>query len=284
MSYSTGFGALKDAVDKSRGVSDGPPTTFYTWKDGESRIVRFVSDEPVTIGFHSWFRCPDGKRRDFACGNQLQGDARHDCPICKMTYTDEKTGKEKNYWPSTQSIGLAIEREPILERGRMVGAKDKIREEPVTFKMGDEELSFSDLPHLGMMKQSIGNFWDQLAGYYARFGTIMDRDYEITRRGEKTDTKYTIVALEPEDDLRVMDGKFTDVEKTRELIQTRYEKSIAAHSSPVEYIERMGNAKRYESLLSEKPDSSESDGESSNKEESAAMSSFEQRLKAFGKK
>lgn len=287
MSYSTGFGAVKAAVESSRG-SDGPSTNLITWKDGETRILRFISDEPVTMGFHSWFRCPDGKRRDFACANDLVGEAKHDCPICKMTYVDEKTGKTKNFWPSTQSLGLVVDREPVLDRGRMVFVRDKIREESITIKKNGEEKTYTDVPEIGMIKQSIGNFWNDLAAYYARYGTIVDRDYEITRRGSKTDTKYTIVPVEVDEELRVLDGKFTDIEKTRELIANRYKDAVDSHPSVIEYIERMGNKKRYDSLLNAAPseESSESEEAATSTSESSdsEMSSFEARLKSFGSK
>src|SRR5690606_31872427 len=102
------------------------------------------------------------------CGNQLQGDAQHDCLICKMTYTD-KNGETKNMRPSTQSVGLAVIRQDIVENGRVVGIEDYTHQDDVKFTLtvGEEkqEVNLKGSPYLAIVKQSPGNFWDSLTGY-----------------------------------------------------------------------------------------------------------------------
>jgi hypothetical protein len=54
----------------------------------------------------------------------------------------------------------------------------------------------------GIVRQAYRNFWHMLSDLGMRYGTLCDRDYEIKRTGERLDTKYSIIPLEPDPDLK----------------------------------------------------------------------------------
>ena len=59
---------------------------------------------------------------------------------------------------------------------------------------------------LGIVKQAQQNFWTHLVAASNRYGgTICNRDYEISREGTGFDTKYHIIPIDPDPDLKDLD-------------------------------------------------------------------------------
>ena len=87
------------------------------------------------------------------------------------------------------------------------------------------------VPVVGILHQAPRNFWAG-AGIYDAFekrGTLLDRDYTITRRGAKLDTTYTAYAEDvSEMDLSKFDEFKPDLEEllTRQASKQYYDKFL----------------------------------------------------------
>lgn len=219
-----GMGAAQQAGER-KGVGSGEFLPMIYWKDDREKdgkdfkkIVRFLTDDVITCKIYGFVKGgANGKGRDFIDPDSLLDE--NGKPIF------EELAGEKDYFrtngiklptykgdlkdakdiASEQTIGLAVLREEYTVEGERNGKtiripkmRDKI--EKREWEKDGEKKSEEGIV-VGVVKQSYKNFWSQLAGYYNRYGTICDRDYEITRKGNGTDTSYSIIRLDAADDL-----------------------------------------------------------------------------------
>lgn len=242
--YDSGFDAItrvvKEQNERRAQFSAGfKGLSHWGWKaeqeDGDAKIARMLSNRPVVIKMHNMFKCPDGKRRDFICANALKGGKAWDCPICKIKYADGKSP-----WPSEQGLMLAAYREEKPKEGGGLEVVDWFRRnedgssQELVIKIGDVEHKDKDVPWIGLIKQSVGNFWSGFNAYYARYGSVVDRDYQITRSGSKQQPNYVAIPLDPIEGL-----------KTEEEVRARYAVALKHHMSLVDYIESYGSESYY---------------------------------------
>ena len=211
-----GMGAAQQAGErKAAGSGDYLPMIF--WKDdraGEGkqykRIVRFLSDDVITCGLYEFVKGgPDGKGRDFIAPGTLVDDQGK--PLFEELIGEKDYFLENNVMLPTykgdlkpakdrvaeRTLGLVILREEVMvdRNGRKVpDVRDLIEKRKWTDKENNEHEE--EGPVFGVVKQGYKNFWSTLAGYYNKFGTICDRDYEITRKGNDKDTTYSIIRLD----------------------------------------------------------------------------------------
>lgn len=255
--YSQGFGAVAEAAAKARSFS-GPQSQMFGWKDKDQKFIRLLSDDVITIGFHNYVVGVNGKKLDYVCAAQLAGDKKRACLICDtFTYKNDE-GEVKPMRPTNQTVGLAVFRKlQPKASGRGQELVDGLHKEPLKLMIDDKEQEFSGVPWIGVVKQSIGNFWSNFDAYFARYGTTIDRDYEVTRRGSgggQSGTKYTVIPYDVDETLRVRDADGeTDIEATKKLLDERYEAAMKFHPSLIEWVERMGSESRYEANLVGKP-------------------------------
>lgn len=247
--YSSGYEAVAAAIENAKQRTSGPRSSYITWSDKEKKLVRLLSDQVITIGFHSFTVCVDGKKRDFVCAAQLAGDKQRPCLICDTHTWRDKEGNTRKVQPWGQTVGLAVVRKEEIKDGQAF-VRDLYHKDALELEVDGKMQKFENVPFIGVIKQSHGNFWSNLNAYYARYGTTVDRDYEITRSGGDTGTKYTIIPLDVDENLRVAlpTGK-TDVEATRKLVLETYAPAMQFHPTLVEWIERMGSVERYNAHL-----------------------------------
>ena len=273
-----GFGAVEQAVQRAKERSSGSDSQFnvFTWKDGDKITLRFLDDLPYVVAFHEFTTCKDGKKRDFICPANLdpsEGFTQAECPICKSyTYTNRK-GDVVPVYPSERTVGWAVQREVILQSGRVQEIVDKLYD----VEVGGET---KKLPWVGLVKQSNSNFWEYLMSFFARNGTITDRDYEITRSGKRSDTKYQPIPWDQKDgDI----GDQTDIDK-------RYEEAKKVVTSPKEYIQRLSSLEYINSMIldhwhdeasGESRQTPSSQTSSPPEEEKTEFSSLSERLKSY---
>lgn len=253
MSIRSGFGAIQEAVDKQdrQQGPQGQSVNFISWDGKESasrnkKIVRFVNSEPTVIGMYSFVRCKDGKNRNFPNTEELASP--HEDLIGKTLTRTLKDGKEIPLKPTDQGLALAVVRKEIRNPdGPGVTYEDSLVDIEVDDSEKLEKIKqlaeeghvtlegnvVKQVPEVGLIQQSIGNFWKTLSGYYARYGTISDRDYEISRNGAGLDTSYTIIPADPVEDL-----------KTEDQVHQRYAVSLFLHPEIGEWLERLGNKER----------------------------------------
>lgn len=279
MAVKKGFAAVTEAIEKSGQGQGGSAVNIFGW-DGEKRpqenrkILRFLDDEPLVVRFYSFILCKDGNKRDFPHTEDLPENPRPDWIGANIKVKDDKSGEMKAPYPSNSSVGWAVEREEErVGRGQFVFTDmvhDVIVEDEdllekaialIKEKGFDNEVEgnvIKNVPVVGLVKQALRNFWEPVTAYYSRYGTITDRDYEISRSGKSLQTKYTIVPTDPDPDLT-----------EQEQVDDRYELAKLLHPTPTEWIERMGSEDRFKYHLM----SSEGDGDvSQEKGESKAPS------------
>lgn len=192
----TGLKALKESIDRSkaRAAGGGSPNgalKYYTWKnDGDKFLIRFLTDDVITTDFYEWVVGKDGKAtRDF-----IKNETGED-------WVQKYNGQSRDYKTKTLgpararelTVGMAVMREEYSKDGKQA-IRDKIEKVEVD---GTEY----DARYFGIVKQSHRNFWKNVMVYYNRFGTICDRDFEVTRNGAGKDTDYSFFALDPVPDL-----------------------------------------------------------------------------------
>lgn len=214
MAFRRGAEAAKEA---SKGAAFDR-TKFFGIEDKEKIVVRFLTDaniDPATIdaehpeGYGAWITVqqhqmvttkarPDDYPKDSKWPERMgavcrkdPGIAADDCYICDFLVDGKKLKK-----PSGRTWAWACIREEVVEDGKLQGYKDKTRE--VTRKKPDSEET-ETIVEKDVVVVNMGwkNFFSILSGYAGHYGTVLDRDYVITRDGDDTSTTYSIIGLDP---------------------------------------------------------------------------------------
>ena len=193
----TGMGAVKESVERAKNQSfDAGYLNFFGWKDGEKKIIRFLTDDVITVDWYDFVVKADGKDAgSFPVGTQV-GWEKDYVPIYGGKVKEE--GLLVPAKAREKTVGVAVLRKEVTvdQEGRQIqSVADNFEEIEVDSKKYDSRF-------FGVISQSYRNFWAPLVGYFGRYGTLCDRDYEITRVGKGTDTTYTIIPCDPIDGLR----------------------------------------------------------------------------------
>lgn len=196
----TGLQSLQQTIENAKGRGGdftGGSLTYFSWKDKDRKVVRFLTDDVITAEFHEFIITNDGKTKSFLV-DPAKGDfvAKYQSPVPGIGWRmDYKTKAPAELKPTTKTVGLAVLRDRVPRAG---GGFD------VVDVMGDVEFKGEKFPArtFGLITQSHGNFWKSLIGYFGLYGTLMDRDYLIERKGGGVDTEYVIVPLDPVEELK----------------------------------------------------------------------------------
>lgn len=197
----TGMQAMQEAIKEGKATAaanlGGGFYNYFNWKNGDRKIVRFLTDDVITAEFAEWIFTNDGKTKNFLI-DPAKGDL-----LAKHASANPGLGWRRN--PKTQQL------EERVLRKLSVGAA-VLRDEVPDGKGGttvidhtyDIDVGGTNYPArwFGVVQQSHSNFWHQISGFFNRYSTITDRDYEISRSGTQFETKYQIVPLDPDEDLR----------------------------------------------------------------------------------
>lgn len=103
---------------------------------------------------------------------------------------------------------LGIEREQVIQDGKVVGMRDKTREvldldekgEPILLKQDGDNKEYKKkvVPAWVVLNFGWKNFFNALNGQAGFRGTALDRDYLIERSGTKNnDTTYAFIGMDP---------------------------------------------------------------------------------------
>ena len=209
MAYAVGLQAVKSAINEGKArAAAGPGGNFstkldyFSWKDGDSKIVRFLTDDLIVAPFVDRIICTNGKTMDFLIDpdnnlvKKYGGKAK-----------DFKTGELVEPKQIRRGVGVAVLRdEKPLPGQTYPGGGQKTEVVDYTY---NKDVGGTQFPArwFGIIKQAPGNFWETLVmGISERYGTICDRDYVIKRLGGGLDTKYSFTPLDPVDELRDLDA------------------------------------------------------------------------------
>lgn len=224
--FRTGAEAAQAAA-KSGGFAK---TQFFQLEDGKSAILRFITDAFVDPNFphvEAWItvdqhqRIPTKEKPD-NWGNSkwpeyMSAVCRYDeafigmysdCYIC-----DHIVGNNGIKKPSARTWALACLREDVIGdgsealggeamKGKVVGRRDVTREVTIPAreaKDGKPAQAEETRTEKAVVVVNMGwkNFFSTLEGYASHYGTVLDRDYKITRKGAGMDTDYNIIPLDP---------------------------------------------------------------------------------------
>lgn len=218
----TGFAAAKEAMEKaasSGGGNFGRRLGYFNLKDGESIVVRFLSDEPLTVDFYEYVFDTKGKPQNFVVATDLHAD---DPAWTGEDWVKKYNGRSKDKgltgeWcepkARERTVGIAVvrEEEPREDGAGKVGLRYRDKLTTVKAKDGKDEPE-QEFParEFLVVKQAYKNFWSQLIAYFDEYETICDRDYKITRNGSKTETTYAIVPKkeDPDFDLKELQARY----------------------------------------------------------------------------
>lgn len=202
----TGFGAIREALDagKTRPTGGGdysPRLSYISWKAGDTKILRFLDNDPIVAEMHDFISTNDGRTRSF-----LIDPAKEDY-VAKYASPEPGLGWRVDWLtkdlverkPRKIGIGVAVLRDEVPAGGGHTKVVDAMRDVEVNGK------TYSGRT-FGVIQQSLRNFWAQLQAFEGRYGTMCDRDYLIERKGDGFDTEYHFIPLDPIDELRDLES------------------------------------------------------------------------------
>lgn len=216
---------------KSSGGGFGDRVPFFSMKDGEKVLVRFLSDyvpHPDNPRMIAWITAdhhnqvptkakPDdykGTKWPKFMGAVCRGDKAFalrytDCPICSGAIVAEDGKPLKR--AASRTWALVVLREEVREGGKIVGVRTLMRD--VTDKDGNK---IGQTPDIQKLNMGWDNFFAGLSGLGQRYGTLLNRDIELIRMGGGTDTKYVPAPL---DVVKREDGSTFDLREESELLK-----------------------------------------------------------------
>ena len=172
MPFRRGIDKVQESAE--RGSAFGGGRRYFKWDPGETKIIRFLleGDEIVLTALHEFVQCVDNTKRSFVCRREIG----EECELC--TNPDVKR-REVAY-------SIAVWREAVKTEGKTV------------FRTKTEEIEVDEngkkvkkvVPWVGILQQAPRNFWSWFWSAYDREGTLLNRDYSITRNGQGMETTY----------------------------------------------------------------------------------------------
>jgi len=204
----TGFDHVDKAISDAKARANqgfSGRLNYFTWKDGESIVLRFLTDEVLTVAFYEMVVDNQGKFKDFIVAPDLYADEpgwTGEDWVLKYggkVHENGLSGPLIQPSPRIRSVGVAVLRE---EAPREVDGKTVMAYQDHLY---EHNVSGDDFPArwFGIVKQSHQLFWNQMSGYHHEYGTICDRDFKVQRVGEKLDTTYRIVPLREDPDFEI---------------------------------------------------------------------------------
>lgn len=197
MAFKSGIAAMRQAIERSNapsgGAFGGANLSYISWKGGEKKIIRFLTDDFMAAQMYDFILDNTGKTKNFLVDDDDPGRLRrYMSPTPGVGWKKSfKTGGLEEPKPSEKGIIVAVLREEVCDANGRSVVRDVITDrevDGVTLKSRT----------FGVIIQSLSNFWTTLASScYDRFGTLTDRDYEIARDGEGLKTVYPVIPLPP---------------------------------------------------------------------------------------
>lgn len=247
LAFNRGGKTARDAAQNA--MANFRRTRYLTLKPDESVFLRLIDDgdEWISIEQHNFIKTK-GAPKDWksdsgkswpASMNAVCRYARNretneyifpefaedGCFICD-NMTNEKGNKERPKW---RLWVRAVVREEVFgtqamadeghitskQIGQFVGFRDKMIE---VEEDGDKKL----VPEVVILNYGM-NFFESFLNYFESEGTVLDRDFKVTRTGEKLETKYGVVAATPmESYLRDDEGEWVRDPETQDRVKVRY--------------------------------------------------------------
>jgi hypothetical protein len=212
-------GTAAEQAEKEASVSSSGrrgPDYFGLKDDGDSAVVRLLTDHDdwIWVNQHSFVPTKPGPKDAEKWPKNMTSVCRYDKAFgghYQDCYIDD--GKLKNSFgkPATarpRVWALAIEREIVrgdgsealggpAKQGVVVGIRDKIDEVDELGSDGKPTGNKLKYPRILVINQPMKGFFAHFKALHGLYGTVVDRDFSVTRSGTGTDTEYKIVPIDP---------------------------------------------------------------------------------------
>lgn len=205
MAFERGADAVTKAVEQQAGQF-GRRLSFFTWKDGDKKFLRFLEDDLPLVG-------------EFAQAIQTNHEKIQTMDFLidpdGTNWVEKYHGRQREWGtanliaPKLRSlgVGIAVLREEVSDPDN--AGRTKIVDATTTYEADGKK--FNGLTY-GVVKLPLSTFWKKLTGMQRRYGTLCDRDYEIVRRGGDKTTDYEVTPID----------SLTDELRDPELVRERY--------------------------------------------------------------
>lgn len=189
--YDTGLAALQQAISSSKGGGNGSRLNYITWKENETKVVRFLTDEVISAQFAERVQCNNGKTQDFMI-NPDKGDF-----VAK--YGGQAFNRDTHMYgpPRLGKKGCAVAVLRMEYPDPANPGRSRVADAPQTTEANGQ--SFNGR-FFGVIKQGLQNFWHPVLGAAERYSTLIDRDWAIKRIGGDKNTIYIPTPLSPDGD------------------------------------------------------------------------------------
>jgi len=239
-SFRRGAAAVKAATSSDFALFQ--KTEYLSIKSGEKALVRFLTDYDAATDPRSgelvggWLgvkqhqnirtRPQPADYKGTSWPQRMAAPCRRDpnfagiyddCYICDVIKPADPFVKA----PSHRLYALGVLREEVVVDGKRV-IRDQMRK--VTRRDASGGETEIEEPRIVVVNMGKKNFFDPLSAWATRFGTILDRDYEITRQGDGLETTYLIIPEMEQQTAQKADG-------TTEVFDLR-ESEFMAHYLP----------------------------------------------------
>lgn len=174
MGLRQGIEHIQQANERQKSFANrqGGTLRWIAWKDGDTKLVRFLTDanQLFVVFQHDYVPTVDGKKRTFICRKEFQAE----CPLCEVQTPRREVG-----------YGIAVLRKEVM------GVEDGL---PTVVGFDDmmDEVDGKKVPHIGIICQSPVNFWTYVNAIHQKFGPLTSYDLEIKRQGADQTTSYII--------------------------------------------------------------------------------------------
>jgi hypothetical protein len=227
MALQKGMAAVKASIERSQKGS-GPKTytetNWFYWTAGETKPLRFLTDsnDIFVVPVHENVPTHDGKKKTFVCRSVFDAS----CELCAR-----EKGAPGAYRRDV-GYGIAVLREEVYEevdgQRKLTGYRDVTTTYEETV---DGKVVTKKKPYVGIVAQGMRNFWNAIAVISEKYGSLRDREIEIMRQGQGTDTTYMAFPLD---------------KKEIENIDTRYTKFLPDIEA---FLNRIGSQEYYDAQL-----------------------------------
>lgn len=195
---------LESAKQQSESANRVSRIRTHFWKDGETHVIRLLTDRRDTIPAGVHINAPTKPQPAEYTGTNWQKGMTAICQndvMFRIHVGDDPTDEfeegygdchihkvlrgKKNQWggdqstPSPQAFGLAVLRKPKPDpvTSQVIGYQDDIIE------WKDDDGNVRQVPHLVILAQNYRSFWQPLEMSVFAGASLCDRDFQITRKG-----------------------------------------------------------------------------------------------------
>jgi hypothetical protein len=196
----TGMEYMLKTIDQAKAKADsrndfapGSALNYFKWEPGETKVIRFLSDDMITADFYDFIQTTDpAKQRNFMV------DPANPDRLDRYRSATPGVGWKKPWQSST------LEEPKKTKRGVCVAVLRQEVRDPATGKLEvkdylyDRDVDGKPVPsrYFGIVQQTVSNFWRPISSIFTRFGSIAVVDLQITRQGTERDTIYTPIPIE----------------------------------------------------------------------------------------